>query len=46
MRIACFEINHIPDLSLNKYQSLADTGVEGVLTVSYTHLDVYKRQDR
>ena len=31
MRIACFEINHIPDLSLNKYQSLADTGVEGVL---------------
>lgn len=31
MRIACFEIDHIPDLSLNKYQSLADTGVEGVL---------------
>lgn len=27
----CFQVDQIPDLSLNKYQSLADTGVEGVL---------------
>lgn len=31
MSLICFQINKIPDLSLNKYQSLADTGVEGVL---------------
>lgn len=31
MSIVCFQLNHIPDLSLNKYQSLADTGIEGVL---------------
>ena len=31
MSIACFQLEQIPDLSLNKYQSLADTGIEGVL---------------
>lgn len=31
MGILCFQIHKIPDLSLNKYQSLADTGIEGVL---------------
>lgn len=31
MKISCFQIEQIPDLSLNKYQSLADTGIEGVL---------------
>lgn len=31
MGILCFQINQIPDLTLSKYQSLADTGVEGVL---------------
>ena len=31
MGILSFTVNQIPDLSLNKYQSLADTGVEGVL---------------
>lgn len=31
MGIRCFQITQIPDLSLNKYQSLADTGIEGVL---------------
>lgn len=31
MRVSCFQVNQVPDLSLNKYQSLADTGVEGVL---------------
>lgn len=31
MSILCFQIEQIPDLSLNKYQSLADTGIEGVL---------------
>lgn len=30
-RIECFQIKKIPDLSLNKYQSLADTGIDGVL---------------
>lgn len=29
--ISCFQIDQIPDLSLNKYQSLADTGIDGVL---------------
>ena len=31
MSILCFQIDQIPDLSLNKYQSLADSGIEGVL---------------
>lgn len=31
MSIACFQLDQIPDLTLNKYQSLADTGIEGVL---------------
>lgn len=31
MAILCFQIDQIPDLSLNKYHSLADTGIEGVL---------------
>lgn len=31
MGITCFQVNQIPDLSLNKYQSLADTGIAGVL---------------
>lgn len=31
MGILCFKIDQLPDLSLNKYQSLADTGIEGVL---------------
>lgn len=31
MGISCFQIDQIPDLSLNKYQSLADTGIDGVL---------------
>lgn len=31
MGIACYQIDQIPDLSLNKYQSLADTGIDGVL---------------
>ena len=31
MGILCFQLENIPDLTLNKYQSLADTGVEGVL---------------
>ena len=31
MSISCFQIDQIPDLSLNKYQSLADTGIDGVL---------------
>ena len=26
-----FRIDELPDLSLNKYQSLSDTGIEGVL---------------
>lgn len=31
MGILTFQVDNIPDLSLNKYQSLADTGIEGVL---------------
>lgn len=31
MGISCFQIEKIPDLSLNKYQSLEDTGIGGVL---------------
>lgn len=31
MGIICFQLDQIPDLSLNKYQSLADTGIDGVL---------------
>lgn len=31
MGILCFQIEQIPDLSLNKYQSLSDTGIQGVL---------------
>lgn len=31
MSIVSFQLNQIPDLSLNKYQSLANTGIEGVL---------------
>lgn len=31
MSISSFQIEQIPDLSLSKYQSLADTGIEGVL---------------
>lgn len=31
MSIRYFEIRQLPDLSLNKYQSLADTGVDGLL---------------
>lgn len=31
MALLVFKIEKIPDLSLNKYQTLADTGVEGVL---------------
>lgn len=32
MGLLIFQIKQIPDLSLNKYQSLADTGIEGVLS--------------
>lgn len=31
MSVSCFQIDQIPDLSLNKYQSLGDTGIDGVL---------------
>ncbi len=31
MGYICFQVDQIPDLSLNKYQSLADSGVKGVL---------------
>lgn len=31
MEQAFFKVTHIPDLSLSKYQTLAETGVEGVL---------------
>lgn len=31
MGVLCFQIEQIPDLSLNKYQSLSDTGIQGVL---------------
>lgn len=31
MGMMCFQLMEIPDLSLNKYQVLADTGIEGVL---------------
>ena len=31
MRRLCFQVKQLPDLSLNKYQSLSDTGVQGVL---------------
>lgn len=31
MSIICYQIDQIPDLSLIKYQSLADTGIEGLL---------------
>lgn len=31
MAVTCFQLDQIPDLSLNKYQSLADTGIDGVL---------------
>lgn len=31
MGLLCLQIKKIPDLSLNKYQSLSDTGIEGVL---------------
>lgn len=31
MGMLCYSLRQIPDLSLNKYQSLANTGVEGVL---------------
>ena len=31
MSMICFQIDQLPDLTLNKYQSLADTGVDGVL---------------
>lgn len=31
MGIVCFQLDQVPDLSLNKYQSLADTGIDGVL---------------
>ena len=31
MSLLCYTIDNIPDLSLNKYQSLADTGIQGVL---------------
>ena len=31
MSILCFHIDQIPDLSLNKYQTLASSGVDGVL---------------
>lgn len=31
MSTACFKLEYIPDLSLNKYQSLADNGIDGVL---------------
>ena len=32
MSLQCFSIDYLPDLSLHKYQSLADTGVNGILT--------------
>lgn len=32
MGLTCFQIVQIPDLSLNKYASLADSGVDGVLS--------------
>lgn len=31
MSIICFKIDQIPDLSLSKYQSMANAGIEGVL---------------
>ena len=27
----CFQIEQLPDLSLNKYQSLSDSGIDGLL---------------
>lgn len=32
MSLLIFQVKQIPDLSLNKYQSLADTGTDGVLS--------------
>lgn len=32
MSYLCFQIKEVPDLSLNKYQSIADTGIDGVLS--------------
>ena len=32
MSLLCFSIDQIPDLTLHKYQSLADTGGNGILT--------------
>ena len=40
-RIECFQIKKIPDLSLNKYQSLADTGIDGVLKRNENFIDYY-----
>ncbi|MBR5509864.1 MAG: ATP-binding protein [Lachnospiraceae bacterium] len=31
MGIVCLQLEQIPDLTLNRYQSMSDTGVEGVL---------------
>lgn len=31
MSVLCTKLKEIPDLSLNKYQSLSDTGIDGVL---------------
>lgn len=31
MSVLCFQLDQIPDLSLHKYQSMADTGIGGVL---------------
>ena len=32
MSFLCFRVNTLPDLTLHKYQSLSDTGVQGILT--------------
>ena len=42
MGVACFQLEQIPDLSLNKYQSLADTGIEGVLKRHESFLNMYR----
>lgn len=31
MSLLCFNINELPDLTLHKYQSLSDTGIQGII---------------
>ena len=46
MGVICFEVDTIPDLSLNKYQTLADTGIEGVLKRHESFLSQWHRYGR